>query len=173
MDVFILPHDELVLAQVVDVVHRRLWVELEHQPTDVRPHEALGNVVGVLVVIDVLVVAAVVGRPVEAGVFKGAGTEDQGEETHRPLGLEGEVREQPVVAQRDAHHGGHQVKSEHRELEPIDAKLEEVDGQADDGNKCGANEERTGNPVHPVEGNAIHGMVGCVDFSLETGRHRE
>ena len=80
MDVAVLPHHQLVLAQIVDVVHRRLGIELEHQPADVRPHETFGDIVGVLVMIDVLVVAAVVGRPVEAGIFKRAGAEDQGEQ---------------------------------------------------------------------------------------------
>jgi hypothetical protein len=41
----------------------------------VRPEKPFRNVVGIFIVVDVFVVAAMVGGPVQAGVFKGAGTE--------------------------------------------------------------------------------------------------
>jgi hypothetical protein len=170
VDVFILPHDELVLAQVVDVVHRRLGIQLEHQPADVRPHEALGNVIGILVVIDVLVVAAVVGRPVEAGVFERAGAENQREQADRQFRLEGQVGKQTVVADGDAHHRGDEVEEEHAELEPIDSEFHQIDGQADQRDQGGADEKRAGDPVHSVKGNTIHGWkLLCLGRVRECG----
>lgn len=141
MDVFVLPDDELVLAEVGDVVHRRFGIELEEQPTDVRPEEALGNVIGVLVMIHVLVVAAMVGSPVKAGIFERTRAEDQGEKLHRRLRLEGKVGEQAVVADGDAHHRGRHVEEEEGELESVDADLVEVDGNPDEGHERGADEE--------------------------------
>ena len=64
--VFMLPHDESVAAQVTDVIHWRFWLQLEHQPADVGPDKALGDIVRVVIVIDMFMVAAMVGRPIEA-----------------------------------------------------------------------------------------------------------
>ena len=58
MDVAVLPHDHRILLQVGDVVEGWLGTELEEQPADVRVEEALGDVVRILVVIDVLVMVA-------------------------------------------------------------------------------------------------------------------
>ena len=88
-----------------------------------------------------LVVAAVVRRPVEAGIFKRTRAEDEGEKFHWKLGLERQMREQAVVADRDAHHRGADEEEEHQELEPVDADLKQVDGNADERDECGADEK--------------------------------
>ena len=41
VDILVLPHHELVLAKVCDVIERRLRVQFEKEPADVRPEKAL------------------------------------------------------------------------------------------------------------------------------------
>jgi hypothetical protein len=123
----VLPHDQLVLAEVLDVVEGRLRQGLEKDPADVGPEEALGNVVRIVVVVRVLVVAAVVGDPVQRRVFERAGAEDQGEETDGPLRLEGEVGEQTMVPEGDAHARRDDVEQEHGRQEAAHPVVPQVD----------------------------------------------
>jgi hypothetical protein len=61
LDVAVLPHDERVGFEVLDVGDGRLRLEAEEEPADVGVEEALGDIVGIFVFIHVLVVDAVVG----------------------------------------------------------------------------------------------------------------
>ena len=76
--------------------------------------EALGDVVRVLVFIDMLMVDPVVGGPIQGRILEGSRAEKEDEELHRPLGLEGDVREEAVVAQGDTETRSVVVKNEHR-----------------------------------------------------------
>ena len=89
--VFVLPHHHLVLAKIGHVIERRLRIDLKENPSHVRPKEAIVDVIRVVVVVDMLVVTTMVGAPVESGVLKSTGTENERKETHRPLRLEREV----------------------------------------------------------------------------------
>ena len=106
--------------------------------------------------VDMLVVAAVVGCPVEAGVFKGAGTKNEGENPHRHLGLEGKVRKQTMISDRDAHHGGSQVKEEKGHQKPVGSMVIKINRKAKKGDQGGADQKRAGCPVDSVKGDAIH-----------------
>ena len=75
--------------------------------------EAFGDIVGIIIFIHVLVVDTVVGAPIMGRIFEGSGAEEQHEELHRPLGLEGNMRKQAVVAQGDAEAGRVIVEHEH------------------------------------------------------------
>lgn len=121
--------------------------------------------------VDVLVVAAVVGGPVQAGVLKGAGTKNKGEKFYRGLRFEGEVGEKAVITDRDAHHRRAKIEEEHTELEPIDSEMVEIDGRADEGDEGGANEETGGDPVHAVEWDTKHNVYGFTFTS--SGHFRE
>jgi hypothetical protein len=79
--------------------------QFEHEPSDVSPHESFGNVIRIFIVVNVLVVGAMIGTPVEAGVFERAGSENERKQLHRPLGLEGKVRKQSVISESDTHSG--------------------------------------------------------------------
>ena len=74
----VLPHDQRVAAEIVDIIHRLLWPQFEKEPADVRPEEALADVVGIVIVVDVLVVLAVVRTPIEGGIFESTGAEEKG-----------------------------------------------------------------------------------------------
>ena len=106
-----LPQDERILLQVGHVIERREWVKFEHQPADVGVKEAFGDAVGVFIVIDMLVMGAVFTGPEESRVFKSPGTKNQGEESYRPVRLESQVREEPMVADCN----GKSARAEHDE----------------------------------------------------------
>ena len=114
-----LPHDEFVLLQVLNVVQWRNWLELEHEPAHMGPEEALGDVIGVLVGIDVLVVLAVLGAPPQGGILKGGGPKEQNEDLYGPLGPIGLVGEKPVVSHSDADAGGRIEEKKNSEKEPV------------------------------------------------------
>jgi len=105
LDVAVLPHDEGVGFEVLDVGDGRLRLEAEEEPADMGVEEALGDIVRVFVFIHVLVVDTVVGGPIQGRVLEGSGAEQEDEELHRPLGLEGNMRKQAMVTQGDAEAG--------------------------------------------------------------------
>ncbi len=139
--ILVLPHDQFVFPEVGDIIHRWLGVELEKEPTDVRPEEALGDIIGIFVMVDVFVMKAMIGRPVEAGIFERTGAEDEGEELDGHFCLKRQMGKQTVITDGDAHHRGRQVKEEHGELEPVDADFYQVDGDPDEGHEGGADKE--------------------------------
>ena len=112
LDVAVLPHHEGVCFEVLHIGDGGLWLQAEEQPADMGVEEALGDVVRILILVDVLVVDAVVGGPVQGGVLEGSGAKQQDEDLHGPLGLEGQVGEEAVVAQGDAKTGGVVVEDE-------------------------------------------------------------
>ncbi|MFN9944182.1 MAG: hypothetical protein ACK56I_32405, partial [bacterium] len=76
---------------------------------------------------------AVIRAPVEGGVLEGAGTEKKGAQLDRRLRLEGKVREEAVVAERDAQAGRDVEEEEKRELEPVQTVVPEVKWHGSDG----------------------------------------
>ena len=76
MNELILPHDETIFMKILDVVNGRGGLEFEHEPAHMGPEEALGNVVRIVVGVDVLVVLAVFGTPPDGGILKGGGPEE-------------------------------------------------------------------------------------------------
>ena len=72
MNVSVLPHDQRVFLQIADVVEGRRRLQLEEQPADVRLEKPFPNVVGVVVVIDVLVMRAVLAAQSSAEFSKAA-----------------------------------------------------------------------------------------------------
>ena len=156
LHVAVLPRDELVLLEVSDVaVVLVVGLELEEQPADVREEEALADRVRVVVVVDVLVVLAVFAGPHDDRVLEGRRAKEQREKLHRPLGLEGHVREQPVVAQSDAHARGVEHHHEHRHEEPRQPVGEEVRRHGGQGEGERADQKGTGHPVDFVDVEAV------------------
>lgn len=117
-----------------------------------RPEETLADVVGIIVVIRVAVVAAVVGCPIEHRIFKGTGTENEREKPYWPFGFEGQVREQPVIPQRNAHSGCDQVKEKHRGLEPIHPVMPKVERSGDQSAQCYEEKKDRVDPINPIPG---------------------
>lgn len=103
--------------------------------------------------IDVLVVGAVIGAPIEARIFKGAGAEDEGEEFHWPFGLKGEVRKEAVIAKGDAHGRCGNHESKHEPLKPVLLELNNIPRHGCNSEEKGTNEECAGDPVDPLERN--------------------
>lgn len=113
--------------------------------------------------ISVLVVAAVIRRPVQNRVLKGTGTEDQGEKAHRPLGLKRKVRKKTVISERDAQACRDHVKSEYAPQDPVHVVLEEVDRCRDDAEQSNDKQKRGIGPINPIKGNT---MIHKVLFGL-------
>ncbi|MFM2171446.1 MAG: hypothetical protein RI957_1675, partial [Verrucomicrobiota bacterium] len=154
LHILVLPHDQFLFAQVAHVRSWMLRCQFEHEPADVGPHESFGNIVGILIVVDMLVVGAVIGTPVEARVFKRTGTENESEQFDRPFGLERKMGEQPMIAESDAHGGGWNHESEHRPLKPSLFERYDIPWHNGDGEKECSNKEYAGDPIDPLKGNA-------------------
>jgi hypothetical protein len=154
IDVFVLEADHPVAVEIDDVIERRGRIEFEEEPADVGMEEALADVVGIFLVIDELVVAAMLGAPEEGRVLKGGGAEEEGEEADGPVGPERKVGEEPVIAEGDAEAGGDEHSEEKGELEPIDAKTPEVEGNGGEGQKERSDEEAAGGPIDAVKGDS-------------------
>lgn len=119
-----------------------------------RPEEPLGDIVGVLVMIHVLMVFAVVGAPIENGVFEGAGAEEQGGELDRGARFEGEVGEEAVVAEGDAQTCQDEHSEKEANLKPVESELPDVEGDGGDSESVDDSEENTRFPVNAFPGNA-------------------
>ena len=158
----ILPHEEPVLAQILNVVERRLGIEFEQNPAHVRIPETLGNIVGVEFAVHMLVVPAMVGDPVHRTVLESGRAKNQRDQPHRPTGLERHMRKQPVVAQRDAQAGRDEKNQEQEDLKQIHAKKPQIHGHGGAGCHEGANQERTVGPIDPGGGETKwHGRLAC------------
>ena len=115
----VLPPDQRIILEIVDIGQRHVTADrAEHHPADVRVEEAKLDVVRIVIVVGMLVVAAMIRAPLERGVLHRRGAEDEGEQPHRPLGLERDVREQPVIPQRDAQPGGDEHPDKHGTVNP-------------------------------------------------------
>ena len=139
--VFVLPPGEAVFLQIPNPCEGRVGPATEEKPADVGVEKPARDVIGVVVVVHEFVVAAVVGRPSEGGTFKCRRTEEQGVKFHQRICLEGEVREQAVVAERDAHACGKGEEEKQSYLEEIEAVLPDVERNGRAGDEEGSDEE--------------------------------
>ena len=105
MDMSMLPHDQRIFLEIGYVIERRLWPELEQEPANVGVEKSFGDVVRVLVVIDMFMVPAMFARPEQNGVLESARAENECEQTHGQFCSEGHVRKQPVITERNAETG--------------------------------------------------------------------
>ena len=151
LDVSILPDHQGISLQVRDIVVRLGRIQLENQPADVGEEETFRDAVGIVVVIDVLVMAPVFARPHQDRILKRGRAENEGEETHGPRRLESDVREEPVITQADAEPAGQKHDEKKRDLKPVEPEIPEVDWDRGERQRERADEERTGRPVDAME----------------------
>jgi len=151
----VLPPNQRIGFQIVDIGQRHVTSDrAEHHPADVRMEEAKLDVVRIVIVVGVLVVSSVVRAPLECGVFHRRGTENEGEQPHRPLGLERDVREQPVITQRDAQARGDEHPDKHGAVQPpvnLAAKLIKEKRQANEGGQKCADDEDCAYPTQILQ----------------------
>ena len=104
-----------------------------------------GDVIRIVIVVHEFVVTPMVRRPSQGGAFKSRRTEEKGVELHQRIRLEGEVREEAVVAERDAHTSGKREEEKQRHLEEIKAVLPDIKGNGCAGDeKCPDEEQAVG-----------------------------
>ena len=66
-----------------------------------RIKKSFGDIVRVLVVIDVFMMPAMLARPHQDRIFEGRRAEDEREQTHRQPRAKSRVRKQPVITKCD------------------------------------------------------------------------
>lgn len=156
VNVAVLPHRERIFFQIVHVVERGLRKRLEQQPADMRVEKSLGYVVRIFVVIDMFMVATMLAAPHQRRILERARAENENEKTHGQFCPKSRVREQTMIAERDAEGSGQQQQGERRYLKPVDAEKPEVSRHRGAGEKEGADEERTCRPIDSVCWNWKH-----------------
>ena len=107
---FMLPPGEFVFLQIPHPSERRVRPATEKQPADVRVEKTPVDVIGILLVIHMLVVAAVVSRPPERRTLESRRAKKQGVKFHDRTCLKSQVREEAMVAERNAHACGYRKK---------------------------------------------------------------
>lgn len=151
LNVSVLPDNQSISLEIRDIVVGFGWIQFENQPADVRKKETFRDAVGVIVVIDVLVMAAMFARPHENRVLERGGPEDEREEAHRPRRLESDMREKPVIAQADAESACKKHQKKERDLKPVESEMPEIERDRREREYERADEERTGRPVDAME----------------------
>ena len=97
LNMSVLPGDELVFLQIGYVVVRLIVIQLEKQPADVRVKKAFRNAIRIIVVIHMLMMAPMFACPCQNRVLESGRTKDEDKKPNWPAGLEGKVREKPMV----------------------------------------------------------------------------
>lgn len=151
LNISILPADKLVPLQVGHVVVGLIRIQFENKPADVRVEKAFRDIIRVVVVIDMLMVAAMFARPHQDRVFKSGRAKQQSKKPDRPARLECDVRKKSMITNRDTEAARHKHREEKRDLEPIESKVVEIKGNTGQRDEQCADKERTRYPVDAVE----------------------
>ena len=137
-----------VLLQVAHIGVVWFTHMLVHQyPEEMAPPESARRIVRVRLIVDLLVMATMVARPLEDGILERAGAEHRVGETEGGAGVVAAVREQPVVADRDRKTAGEIPDEEDHPLDPGDPVRESMPDGTDEGERWRAQEERRVEPV--------------------------
>src|ERR1700730_10207207 len=151
MDIPMLPNHQRISFQIGYVIEWRPRVEFEHQPADVGVKETFRDAIRIVIVIDMLMMRAVLAGPEERRVFKSSSAEDQRDEPYGPMRLKGEVREQPVITNRNGKSACAKHDKKKSNLEPIDPEEIKVGGHSGQREKQGADEKRARRPIDVFE----------------------
>jgi hypothetical protein len=95
--VSILPADKLVFLKVGYVVVWLIVAQLEKEPSDVRVEETFRNAVRIFIMIHMLMMAPMFTCPHQNRVLESGRAKDEDEKSNWPTGLEGKVREKPMI----------------------------------------------------------------------------
>lgn len=118
--------------------------------------------------IDVFMMTSMLGRPLERRIFKSSSAKDKGEQFDRPVRLKGEMRKQPMVAERNAHTCGHRQEEKQAHLKPIQTETPEIERHGGNTQQKGSDEKGTGDPVYAIEWNTRkHEMLREVQVCRE------
>jgi len=163
----VLPGNQGVVLQVGHIVEGRFGPQLEKEPADMGVEKPARNIIGVLLMVDVLVVGAVIRAPVDGRILEGGRSKEEGGQPDRPSGPEGNMGKQPVITQGDAESGRGEIKEEESHLKGVESIVPQVDRHAGDGVEGGQNEKTARLPVDAIEGKVEHTSVlkggGLVD----------
>lgn len=102
--------------------------------------------------IDMLVVTSMFAGPQKDGIFKRRRAENQGEKPHGQFRLEGNMREKPVISERDAYAGRCQKREKKRYLKPVDPEMPDVSRHGRESENKRSDQERAGRPINAIGG---------------------
>lgn len=103
--------------------------------------------------VNVLVVLAMVGSPVECGILECRGTEDQGEKFDRLARFEGFVSKEAMIAEGDTHPCGDEVGDEKNDQEGIKSEMIKIQRSSNHSCQERDNQEPAGEPVDSIKWN--------------------
>src|ERR1700722_1395259 len=121
--------------------------------------ETLGDAVGILFMVNMLVMTAVFASPQKRGIFKSSCSKYQREKPHHPMPLECKMREKPVIADRDRKSAGAEHHREKHDLESVESEEKEVSRYGCKGKKQGPDKKRADKPVDFIEWNTCEHKV--------------
>ena len=104
--------------------------------------KSFGDIVRILLVIDVFVMAPMFACPHQDRIFKCGRAKNKDEEFYRKPRAKGEVRKQAMIAKGDAKTGGSKQNDKQDYLELIDAEIPEVNRNGGDGEDESSDKER-------------------------------
>ena len=103
--------------------------------------KALGDVIWVFLVIDMLMVPTMVALPHQHRIFKRGRAKDERKKTHRQRRAKCRVRKQSMITECDAESGCDQQHHEQGELEPLNAEIPQVKRHRREGQNKRADQE--------------------------------
>lgn len=156
--VVVLPADERIALEILHVLEGGFGFEFEQEPTDMGVEEPPGDVIGIVVLIDELVVTPMISGPGEDGMFEGGSPEEQGKQANGPGGLKGAVCEESVVTEGNAEACGDKEEEKQADLKRIDSMVPDVDRYERESDEQRADEEKAVAPVNTMPGDAEHSI---------------
>ena len=79
-----------------------MWQKFEQQPADMGVEKTFGDIVRIFVVIDMFMMSAMFAGPHKHRILERSSAEDEYEQAHWESRLEGHVRKETVITERDA-----------------------------------------------------------------------
>ena len=73
---FKLPHHQFIFFEVSHIVKGSFWLKLEHEPSHVCPEKPFGDVIWIIICINMLVMPSMLGTPPESSILKSSGTKE-------------------------------------------------------------------------------------------------
>ena len=159
----VLEHQQGRLFHITNIRQVGRFFGRHQQPATMGVEKSVVDIVGIFFFVDVQMMAAMVGRPIEHRAFKSPRTKKDGKPLHKWRRLERPVRIQPVIPQRDAHARGEVIKGKQQDLkqiEPIIPNMPRHDRQCQE---QGRGQKGRVRPIHPLEevlgGRVLSGLV--------------
>ncbi len=106
--------------------------------------------------IDMFVMTSVIGSPKQGRIFESSRSENEGQKSDGPMGLECSVGVKSVIPEGDAQARANKHDNEQADLKKIEAESPEVKRNGHNCQQEGAHQKKADPPVHAVKWDAGH-----------------